>query len=605
MSLESPLALLLSLAVPAVLLLWMLRPRRPRLRVPSLLLWPGSPTERQAARPWQRLRNHPLLWLQVLAALLLALAAARPYLPAGAAGNYTIVFLDASGSMWAQDGALDRFEAARSAVVDLARRLGPGQEMTVIRVDDQPRVLVAGATSESQVEAALAGEKPAYGPADVATALALATGFTRGPADWVMVSDGGLVLPEGTRRPASTHFRFLAVGRPAGNVAVTSLAARQGEGGVALQAEVQNAGPASVGGVLQLYAEGELVGAQNWQLSPGARTYLSWSHLPATAHWYEARLSGLETASNALAHDDRAWAAVAAPEEPEVLLITQGSSFLERMLAAHGGLRPFRAAPADWPGLATQGTIYPLTIFDRIWPETMPSGSALLVGSSMGEVFRPRQVWPRSGHPLLSHVDWSVVQIASARKLPLGPEWEVVIDSDGGPLLAIRVEGGRRQAALAFELGQSDLPLRPAFPVLMANLIDWLLARPDEAPRLVAPGAPVALKASPLARQVWVEGPEGERYGLAPPFPPLAFRPPAPGLYRVVQSADGGRQESLLAASGYHEAEVDLAPRVLDLPTGDDSLPPPAHGATAYWPWLAAAIMVLSLGEWWIDARGH
>ena len=46
--------------IPAILLLWVLKPRRPRLRVPSLMLWPGSPAERQSARPWQRLRNHPL-----------------------------------------------------------------------------------------------------------------------------------------------------------------------------------------------------------------------------------------------------------------------------------------------------------------------------------------------------------------------------------------------------------------------------------------------------------------------------------------------------------------------------------------------------------------
>ena len=605
MSLESPLALLLGLGIPAVLLLWMLRPRRRPMRVPSLLLWPGSPTERQSARPWQRLRNHPLLWLQVAIALLLALAAARPFLPAGLAGSHAIVLLDASGSMWAREGATHRFEAAHAAVVDLARGLGPGQEMTVIRVDDQPRVLVAGATSASQVENALAGETPAYGPADAAAALALAAGLSRGPADWIMVSDGGLNFPEDARRPAGTHFRFLPVGQPAGNVAVTALAARQGESGVALQAEVENAGTEPAAGSLQLYAEGNLVGAQSWQLGPSERAHLTWSHLPAGARWYEARLSGLEAASNALAYDDRAWAAVAAPQEPEVLLVTPGSSFLERVLVAHGGQRSFRSAPADWPGLAAQDAVYPLTIFDRLWPETLPSGSVLLVGPPTGDAFRPRQVWPRANHPLLRHVDWSEVQIAGARRLPLGPEWEVAIDSDGGPLLATKEEGGRRQAVLAFDLSQSDLALRPAFPVLMANLLDWLLARADEAPRLVAPGAPVSLEPSPLAQQVWVEGPGGERYQLAPPFPPLPFRPPAPGLYRVVQASEGGRQESLLAASGYHEAEANLAPRALDLPTADDSLPPPAHGATAYWPWLAAAIVLLSLAEWWVDARGR
>src|SRR5687767_10992776 len=108
-SIEAPGALWLGLAAPAILLLWMLRPRRPRVRIPSVLLWAVSPAERQSARPWQRLRNHPLLWLQLLVALIAALAAARPYLPAQGASQHLIVLLDASGSMRARDVSPDRF----------------------------------------------------------------------------------------------------------------------------------------------------------------------------------------------------------------------------------------------------------------------------------------------------------------------------------------------------------------------------------------------------------------------------------------------------------------------------------------------------------------
>ena len=45
MNWEAPAALALGLALPAIVALWLLRPRRPRLRVPSLFLWPGSPAQ--------------------------------------------------------------------------------------------------------------------------------------------------------------------------------------------------------------------------------------------------------------------------------------------------------------------------------------------------------------------------------------------------------------------------------------------------------------------------------------------------------------------------------------------------------------------------------
>ena len=72
----------------------------------------------------------------------------------------------------------------------------------------------------------------------------------------------------------------------------------------------------------------------------------------AAPRWYEARLSGVDPADNLLEQDDQAWAALGAAGEPKVLLVSPGNTFLERALAAQGGLRAFRAAPADWPGVA-------------------------------------------------------------------------------------------------------------------------------------------------------------------------------------------------------------------------------------------------------------
>jgi Ca-activated chloride channel family protein len=629
MSLEAPAALLLGLAIPAVLLLWLLRPRRPRLRVPSLLLWPGSPAERKAARPWQRLRNHPLLWLQLIAAALLALAAARPFLPADAAGRHLIVLLDASGSMRAQDVAPDRFGLARAAVLDLARGLGPDQELTLIRLDEQPRVLATSARGVSEVERALAGEEASYGPADVNAALALAAGLARGPAEWVLVSDGGLALTQDVRRPPGIGFRFVPIGQQAGNVALTGLVVRQGSETLALQAGLRNAGPNAVSGTVQLLAEGQLAGSREWRLEAGQETFVSWSHLAIGPRWFEARVAGVPPVANALEQDDRAWAAVAGSDaEARVLLVSPGSTFLERALEVNGQVRAFRSAPADWAGLNAQGAAYSLTILDRFRPETLPGGSVLFVGPPAGEEFRPQQVWPRADHPLLRHVDWSEVRVAAAHRVPLDGAWETVIDSDGGPLLAVRSDGGRRQAVLAFDLGQSDLPLRPAFPVLLANLLDWLVPRPETAPRAVPPGAAVMVDAAPLAQGVWAERVDAEmgEHGdaereavspgprvsasprladLAPPWPPRAFRPPAPGLYRVVQAGEGARQEQLVVADGYHPLEADLAPRVVDLPAVDGEPPPAARGALVFWPWLAAGILLLSLVEWWVDARGR
>ena len=51
----------------------------------------------------------------------------------------------------------------------------------------------------------------------------------------------------------------------------------------------------------------------------------------------------------------------------------------------------------------------------------------------------------------------------------------VVSTTGGDPLVAVGQVGGRRIGVIGFDLGESDLPLQVAFPLLMSNLTDVLL----------------------------------------------------------------------------------------------------------------------------------
>src|SRR5215470_3048376 len=108
-----PLAGLALLALPAIVLLYFLKVRRPEIRVATLMFWRPYVADRQANAPWQRLRRSLLLLLQLLAALLLALGLMRPGL-IGAAGvsATTVVMIDASPSMTSTDVRPSRFQAA-------------------------------------------------------------------------------------------------------------------------------------------------------------------------------------------------------------------------------------------------------------------------------------------------------------------------------------------------------------------------------------------------------------------------------------------------------------------------------------------------------------
>src|SRR6059036_3001539 len=122
MSFLSPLAFaLVTLTLPLVLL-YFLKVRRRERRVPSLFLWDPSLRDREASAFFQRLQRDPLLVLQILALLALAIALARPAVTVmGEGARKVVVVLDTSASMKAHDVGPSRFDVARAEAVQLVR----------------------------------------------------------------------------------------------------------------------------------------------------------------------------------------------------------------------------------------------------------------------------------------------------------------------------------------------------------------------------------------------------------------------------------------------------------------------------------------------------
>ena len=79
----------------------------------------------------------------------------------------------------------------------------------------------------------------------------------------------------------------------------------------------------------------------------------------------------------------------------------------------------------------------------------------------------------RRDHPLARQLDLTDVNISAARRLALAPGDVAVAGSFGVPLLIARERPGLRIAATSFDPRRSDLPMRPAFPLLIANALAW------------------------------------------------------------------------------------------------------------------------------------
>ena len=227
----------------------------------------------------------------------------------------------------------------------------------------------------------------------------------------------------------------------------------------------------------------------------------------------------------------------------------------------------------------------------------------------MTGVFSNTAVTGVAESPLLQFVDWSGVSVRVARQVS-APWARPVISAEGGPLLLAGEQEGRRAVVLTFALGDSDLPLRIAFPVLLANIASWLNpGRAFDAPTGLSPGDPVAITPGPDAAAVLVEKPDGSTWLQPVEGGPVVFgETEQTGLYHVLLRTRGGdRDAGRFAVNLFQPGESRLLP-ASSLRLGQSTVEQPADGENVgqreLWPWLAALAVLILFVEWWVHFRG-
>jgi hypothetical protein len=594
----------LALAVPIVLL-WMLKLQRRRETVSSTLLWHRLLRDREANRPWQRLRKSLLLFLQLLVLLTLVLALARPFqpVPAVTAGSI-VVLLDSSASMNATDVRPNRFAVAQEMTAEMIRTLDATSQMTIIAMGNQPRVLASATADKATLQAAIADARPEQGTADWSAALALAAGAIRQVPDSqiVVISDGAGfdLVADVVALPAK--IRYLPVGQPGPtpNIAISALAVRDSPVGPELFLNLIQSPATEPGTVaLALYLDGALYDSRRVTIPAGGHLPLTWSNLPTQTTVIEARVR----TEDALALDNFACAVRQATGERQVLIVTPGNLFLERAVANLPATIAMRASPDALPP-ADQ---YDLTVYDGTLPE-MPAATPLLIinpptstlllpvtGSFSDTVFTVA-----ASDPLLNHVDLAQVHVARASSVIVShwPDVRELVRAGGGPLLLVGEPDGRRVAVITFDLHESDLPLQIAFPILMANLVEWLSPRmPFDAQEVLRPGDSVELFPGD-ATEALVVRPDGtiDAHSLAA-YSSLLVRPEQLGVHQVLLD---GSLVGQFAVNLFDPAESDLSRRESIAVGPAEIVPQPDQevGQRELWPWLAAAALLLLLIEW-------
>ncbi len=216
----APLALFGLVALPALAGIYWLRNRYRRQTVSSLILWTDFTLPREGGTRVQRFRAPLLLFLELLAALLLAIAAAGPMMHSASGRRPLIVVLDDSFSMQA---GTDTDSPRHLAMVALQKELSSGwYTARLLRAGATPQLIGEPLTAPAG-PATLANWRCESPHADLQRAIAFATELGGEQTRILVLTDHA---PDQPITPG--RIQWLAFGAPRPNMAIVSASRSSG-----------------------------------------------------------------------------------------------------------------------------------------------------------------------------------------------------------------------------------------------------------------------------------------------------------------------------------------------------------------------------------------
>ena len=508
------------ITVPLLVSLYFLKLRRKPMVVPSTLLWRKSVQDLQVNAPWQRIRNNPLLWLQLLLLALLLLAMARPTRPAASdPGARVVILIDRSASMNTADGGggQTRLEAAKEAALELIDSLespsgdadpgagageGGAAGVMVVSFAQQATVVQSLTQDRARLKAAVRDINPTdqrsrLGPA-VALIGPLAAAAPAGGGGGLSVylfSDGRLAAdPRGELGLPGAELFYEPLGRSdTANLGVVSAATRRDDQRperVEVFARLINTSSSAAETNVSLSVDGAVVQTRRVAV-PGATA----EAVGDTAVTFELLQTGsaslvvAQDRADALPADDAARLQLLPARRLSVLLVTQGNPYLRGAIEAAGARRLELVTPQGYETLAREGGAlagYDVLVFDRYRPAGVPPRSSLSFGEAVpaaGLSVQPSAedapamqavlTWRRD-HPLMRYVVMDDVTLRRPGRLTVPVGGQVLATGLAGPLIAEVREGGRTHVSVSFDVLESRWPHHWSFQVFMVNALETL-----------------------------------------------------------------------------------------------------------------------------------
>lgn len=466
----TPIAFAGLISLPIILLLYMMRKKTTPRVVSSILLWKRLDKLTSSALNINKILKNMLLFLQLLLALLLVLSLARPVLLGiGQSTNDSVIIIDTSISMAVVEDGQSRLDKAIEQLESQIDKKKSNTKLAIIAAGNQAEIIIGLTSSKNQLLDSLEYIHLSTGSPNIEEAFLMAESMTEDTADLdiILISDGNF---EEVSYPIG-EFEFIHTGNGnASNLYIENVIVDNQR----LSVLVGNNGSATLKGNISIYDHlDNRVGSRLVELEPQARQNLIWRNLPGESLWFKVEV---ESQGDQLLEDNIFYSVNTASKNTKALLITEGNVFLEKALLLSDALTISKVQPDKFhDDLLDKYDIY---IFDGFLPQSLPSAPVLIFDPpypnkhfSLSQPVKIDTITPGQSE-LVRYVDFSDVTIHFSKVLQGG---RAILSSTNGNLVVELENAGYPMVVFGFPVQGGDFHLRPAFPIMLINVMDFLM----------------------------------------------------------------------------------------------------------------------------------
>ncbi len=513
MSFIHPLGLLALLAIPLIVIIYIIKNKYTEQTIASTYIWTLSERFLKRRNPINKLQKWLSLILQITAVVLMALTIANPvfYIP-GQAADYCFV-LDGSESMQIEKDGVTRWSRGKEKIAELIEESGNGSTYTLICVGDAPVVVYSRLSDKGRAIDLLDDATPSEFSVSLESALA--------DAQKMFDEDPAIKTYLFTDRNYSAHDNVEVVNLYAEevNVALISAECSLEGNGLLIDGKIIAYG-GDVSPRISVYIDGREVASarSTLDLIKGVSSAIDVSDSDVTEEDvlnsctpFSIRVDGVtDYQSVRIALDD----ADALASDNELVLYNvkhdksfstlivcnneekkedESSFFLESALKALGHTQIDLMSCKEYESQANGLQPYGLYIFNGYTPEKTPSEGAVwffspsvtdgMTGFAYQNETEGSQKmmleYSKSSSSvvkkLLTDVDINEsVYISGYSSYTMTRDFTTLLSCDGVPMLFVGSNAyGKREVVFAFDLHRSDLPLTYAFLPILNNLLEY------------------------------------------------------------------------------------------------------------------------------------